>query len=148
MPSTHVLTANGRISIPLDESLTAVQISSVLHHLDGTEHFSIALWRTPASARIDFRPVVEYLQAAGSAARMTVEMSALIDGIRHHWVVGRRGQRRTSDGAKVAIGWDGHATTVRAYECFDADEAADVFVYYLHHAGVGPEYQVRPLTMP
>ena len=153
-PATHAITVNGRSTGELqgDRDLTpAEHLREVVSRLDGVAFYALCLWAMPPGQRladVDLRRwPQEYLQAAGSQERMTLEVRRLVDDEPFQYVLGHR----VSDGAVAApdevIHWNGHTTAVRTHEVFTGAEAADVFSHYLATGWVPEAIGVRHLRL-
>ena len=91
----------------------------------------------------------EYLQSAGSADALTVEVRTIDgDGAAHQFVVGKPGGGAEGAPSEV-IRWDDgrHSTTVHPREVFTADEAAKVFYAYFLTDEVPARYTLRELHL-
>lgn len=90
-----------------------------------------------------------YMQCAGSAGALTVEMRVVgADGVAHQYVVGKPGGVPVGEPSEV-IRWDEgrHATRVFPFEVFTADEASDVFYAYFLTDTVPEGYVLRELDL-
>lgn len=135
---THIVQRNGYSRGPLVDMIRpypdAIRYS--LNRLNGSSTWAYSLWRAPEDADLlsDIPLSDEYMQSAGSAAAMTVEIRQLdADGVAHQYVVGKSGARIGSTPTEV-IRWDDgrHSSLVHPHEVFTADEAAEIFyAYYL-----------------
>jgi hypothetical protein len=148
---THAVGINGKTWMDLQgiEKGELDDIAKMLGRLDGTKTFSLILWKLPTGKRLDEtvaqRDATEYIQAAGSADRMTVEVRRSVGGKFEHFVVGRA-PRGENSGNKETIHWDGVKTIVAHNEVFSADEAAELFLSYYRTGWVPSSYVLRPLT--
>uniref|UniRef100_UPI00261400D6 hypothetical protein n=1 Tax=Microbacterium sp. TaxID=51671 RepID=UPI00261400D6 len=148
---THVVESNGYSRGPLIDSVRpypdALRFS--LNRMNGTSFWAYSLWRAPeGSDLLDDIPLSdEYLQSAGSADALTIEVRVLgDDGEPHQYVVGKPGEKPTGAPSEV-IRWDDgrHSTTVYPNEVFTADEAAEVFYAYFLTDEVAEPYVLREL---
>src|SRR5260370_26113820 len=123
-------------------------IANMLGRLDGSRSFSLLLWKLPPAKHLDEtnpgRDANEYIQCAGSAERMTVEVRRLAGGTYEHFVVGR-GPNGENHGIEETIAGDGVKTLVAPNEVFTAEEGADLFHSSNQTGWVRPGY-VRRLT--
>ncbi len=151
--TTHIVQSNGCSRGPLVDSVRpfpeALRFS--LNRLNGTTFWAYSLWRVPpGSDLLDDIPLSEeYLQSAGSAEALTIEVRVLDGaGIAHQYVVGRPGAEPVGAPSE-AICWDEgrHSTTVHRNEVFTADEAAEVFYTYYLTDQVGQPYALRELDL-
>jgi len=125
----------------------------VLHRglglLDGVQNYAYMLWRIPPG--VDFVDVdrsrypEEYLQCAGSASRLTVEVRrATVTGY-EHLVIGKRDESSLAASTE-RVPWDHYEVEVRGNEVFSASEAFEVFRRYLEGASIDEAYTLRPLV--
>jgi hypothetical protein len=152
MSATHVLTMNGRISGELKDTHGPQdeEIRRRVRLLDGVDRYSLSLWAVPPGMpfdRLDLRNwPKEYIQCAGSAERMTVEIRRLIDGVGHQYVLGHP-VTASAEPPEETIAWDGVQTTVRSNEIFNASEAADLFIHYFRTSDSPDSYGRRELAL-
>lgn len=152
MIPTHVVTLNGDMSIPvLDvDGPPEAEIAGYLSRLDGEELFAVALWRLPdgfglGSAEAYRASDDNYLQSAGSATGMTVEMRSTVDGVARQFAVGKGTSVRSAvPDAEVRFG----RQTVKVFgdEVFTADEAADIYRHYFASGELPTDLLVRELA--
>jgi hypothetical protein len=148
----HMVTLSGRSHYDLESTLEESQefLGRVLSRLDGTERYSLVLGPLPPGRAIDqidlntWRPP-EYLQCAGSSEAMTVEIRTGFGGEAKQYVVGRS-ETHTGE-PDTDIPWNGYVSSVYPDEVFDADQAIELFAYYLVHATVPPDYSLRCLDL-
>lgn len=147
--ATHVLTSNGisRMEIPNDDR-TEFVIRRAPTLLDGSERFATSLSRLPEGMRL-WHELPDswadlFLQAAGSAAAMMVEVrQANPDGSESLYKLARplpEGERSTGT---IDITWNGRIDSVPAEEAFDAAEAGDIFWHYYQYGTVPEHYELR-----
>ena len=122
-------------------------IARGLERLDGDSDFACVLWPIPDGERfrdIDYSKIGTYLQCAGNAKRMTIEMRDDKGGAVHHYVVGRTGDRRALEKAQLV---DSKAGGVLVFpnEVFDVRQAIPIFQYYYTHDTVPENCELRPL---
>ena len=148
---THIRQFDGFSRGPLVDYIRPYpdQIRFALNTMNGTSAWGYSLWRAPEGADLldDIPFSEEYLQCAGSAEAMTVEVRTLdADGTAHQYAVGKPGGDSTAEPTEV-IRWDEgrHSTTVHPNEVFTADEAADVFYAYFLTDSVTEPYVLREL---
>ena len=108
-------------------------IAPRLGRMDGKRFFAMLLWKMPPGKGLEdvdpWEGSTEYIQCAGSAERMTVEVRRIAGGKAEQYVIGRPPTGGNS-ASEETIHWDGHDTTVHANEVFTADEAAKLFLSY------------------
>lgn len=145
---------NGRIHGELKDAIDSPDqvIRKRLALLDGTGRYSLSLWRLPEGVPFDRVDLAtwpqEYIQAAGSSERMTVEIRRFEDGAPHQYVVGHHeeGSGGRLPAVETAIPWDGYETRVFSNEVFTANEAAELFASYYATGGVPKNQHLRLLT--
>jgi hypothetical protein len=150
---THVTQSNGFSRGPLINSIRPYQdqLRFSLGRMNGTTFWAYSLWRAPDGADLrDDVPLSEsYLQCAGSAEALTIELRQLDEeGTPHQWVVGKPGEAPSGPPTAV-IRWDDgkHSTTVHPHEVFTAAEAGDVFVAYFLTDAVPAQCTLRALDV-
>ena len=127
----------------------ADQVRRMLGLLDNDEQFAWQIWWCPDDADWMFnpKPVEEqysgsYLQAGGTAEKMSVELRRLEDdGEYRFYIVGRDhdlGQPLTETIDVQAAHEPRHPE-----ELFTADQAAPVFMHYVEHQTVPDGYTLR-----
>lgn len=150
MRNTHVLTSNGRVQLEVDpvDGVERV-ISRELAALDGEQDFAASLARLPEGLQLADRLPKgwphSYLQSAGTARAMTVEMRTATDasGLEAvHVVVGRADD---DDATPVTITWPAGRQVVRANEVFAAEEATRIYLHYYAHDTIPEGYVTRLL---
>ena len=151
MVPTHVLGVNGKTWMTLQEIDKGKDddIAKLLSRLDGSEIYSLLLWKLPAGKSLyDVKPkrdAKEYIQSAGTADRMTVEVRRKNGGAEEHFVVGRP-PNGGNPAKKEIIHWDSVETVVASNEVFSADEAAELFLSYHRTGWVPSTYVLRPIS--
>lgn len=141
---THVRVHHGELVVLFDSYRGIDEFSRVLHGFDGTENFALLLRALPPG--MTYKKAAagghnhEYLQAAGRADAMTVEICKAggrqrgADRVRY--VVGRRDDRDTPRDVPIALP---RSTEMRsASEVFGAGEAAQLFYDYYRTGDIGP----------
>jgi len=125
-------------------------IGATLARLDGTKFYSLLLWKLPPDKSLDDvspdEDANEYIQCAGSADRMTVEVRRLKGGTYEQFVVGRT-PNSESPGKEETIHWEEVDTVVAPNEIFSADEAAELFRSYYTTGWVPSIYVLRLLSI-
>jgi hypothetical protein len=148
---THALLMNGDTWFyrPSIDKGVADDIGAMLHRMDGAKFYSLLLWKLPPSKSLDdvspFEDANEYIQCAGMAERMTVEVRRLEGDKYEHFVVGRAPQSE-NPAQKETIHWEDVDTVVAPNEVFSADEAAELFLSYHRTGWVASSYVLRPLS--
>ena len=150
MIPTHALGINGTTWMDLQEidKGKVHDFTKMLQRLDGNELYSLILWKLPPGKSLDEaapkRNATEYIQSAGSADRMTVEVRRKNGAGVEHFVVGRPNGGNT--GKRETIHWDSAETVVAPNEVFDATEAAELFTSYHRTGWVPSNYVLRPTS--
>ncbi|NYD66374.1 hypothetical protein [Agromyces atrinae] len=127
------------------------QILATLSNMDGDSFFAWQLWELPEGARHHDVDVVTldqrtYIQCAGSADAMSVEVRAFDDdGVPHQLIVGRPGSREGEPG--VAITFAENTLHVYELEVFNATEAAGIFYQYFLDGTIPAQYVTREFDM-
>ena len=128
----------------------ANDIGATLARLDGTKFYSLLLWKLPPDKSLDDvspdEDANEYIQCAGSADRMTVEVRRLKGGTYEQFVVGRT-PNSENPGKEETIHWEEVDTVVAPNEIFSADEAAELFRSYYTTGWVPSIYVLRLLSI-
>lgn len=119
-----------------------------LEALDGLETFTYIIWRgSDPTSIVGFgsKPGGSFMQAAGSADQMTVEVRlAGPDGQTHLYTVGRP---EPADGTTLIPISQTRAVRVFSNEVFTADEAAVIFYTYYLTDAVAQPYVLRELDL-
>lgn len=129
------------------------QLRRNLGLLDGDEDYAYLMYYVPDDAGWpdgdgyrDSDYGGEYIQSAGSAGALTIEIRRREqDGEFHQYVVGHRGSDALSDDVELKVGE--HSVRVRPSEVFAADEAADIFYQYFQTRTVIGSYALRELDL-
>jgi len=142
MIATHVFTINGRVWVELNDSYgpEADELARLLGRLNGNDRHSLILWKLLEGKSLDqvnpSNDARQYLQAAGSAERMTVEVRReTVDGA-EQCVLGSP-HEGSPGGESVVIPWGVHEVRVETYEVFDAAQASKIFECY-YRTGAPP----------
>jgi hypothetical protein len=150
---THVVQSNGYSRGPLLDTFRPYpdQLRFSLNRMNGASFWAYGLWRAPEGSDLleDIPLSDEYVQSAGSAQAMTVEVRVLDEnGAAHQFTIGKPGERPGGPPTHV-IHWDDgrHSTTVYVNEVFTADEAAEVFSAYSQTDEVPDSYTLRELDL-
>lgn len=123
-------TTNGRSHMTTSTS-KAMHYLIPLGNLDGERMFAYSLWHYPADQdfyAVDKGALEEYLQTAGSADRLTVEIrEAERQGGYAQYVLATA---PITGAADQTIEWSNHTTQVHREEVFTADQAKELFKAY------------------
>jgi hypothetical protein len=150
---THALTMNGRVHGEVKDPVLSSRevIGQRLALLDGVVRYSLSLWRLPIDVPFDRVDLAawpqQYVQAAGSADGMTVEVRLLGEPGRRQYVVGRAGRDASGPPVEVVVPWNGCETGVYSSEVFSAAEAAEVFAWYYETGQIPDTFHLRPLPL-
>ena len=97
----------------------------------------------PAYAKLDG---LEYLQSAGTADGMTIELRRLEDdGQYHQYAIGKRGSEGQSLDREVK--YDEYVLHVRPGEVFTADEATPIYYAYFQGRTIPDDLVLRELDL-
>ncbi|KJL20385.1 hypothetical protein RN51_02601 [Microbacterium oxydans] len=150
---THIDQINGESRGPFVDYVRpyAEQLRATLNGMNASSFWAYSLWRAPeGSDLLDSIPFNdEYMQCAGTAEALTIEVRSLDpDGTPHQYTIGRPGGDYEREPTEV-IHWDDgrHSTRVYPNEVFTADEAAVVFYTYFLTDRVAQPYVLRELDM-
>ena len=126
-------------------------ISRALARMNGGAAFAFSIWPVPTD--IDWRDLDltiwprEYIQSAGAADAMTVEIRRLEDGEPRQYAVGRGGPRASEPDQVIPFGVNGRTVSVFADEVFDADEATRIYLHYYETQSIPAQYVLRLLDL-
>jgi hypothetical protein len=152
MTSTHAFTRNGFHSSDLDPHQDPLaRIRRNLTLLDGDEMYAYSLWKLPEGAKWrDGLPADwphEYMQSAGSAEAMNIEIRQIEDGAANQYAVTRSAARSSDPEQSIVFGPKRRELRIPSSEVFTADEAFPVYKQY-YASGVVPEgFALRPLDL-
>lgn len=100
----------------------------------------------PGTKPSDILEPEEFIQAGGSAERLTVEIRRIeADGEAHQYTIGRRGAAEEAGESQVVRIGD-YEISVRPSEVLTAAEAFDLFQHYYDHHGVPEGWDLRPIA--
>lgn len=119
---------SGSLALPAQIE-TARGYLPTLERMTGEGFSTYCLWHYRSDTEFELPEHLEnYLQAAGSAEAMTLELRETHeDGTYSHWVLGR--EEPTGEPSET-ITWDGHEIRVHPEEVWTADQAAALFEQY------------------
>lgn len=150
---THIEQMNGSSRGPLVDSIRPYpdQIRFSLNRMNGSSFWAYSLWRAPEDANLlaDIPLSDEYIQCAGSAEALTIEVRVIdAEGTGHQYVVGEPGGEASGAPTEVIRWGDGrYSTKVHPHEVFTADEAAEVFSAYFLTDKVSEPYALREIDL-
>ena len=147
--ATHALTSNNRLTEELWSSYETPEeiLRNRLARLDANKVFAIVLWRMPPGLDFDSvkaaRDCNEYIQGAGSADRLVVEIRSKTNGGYHQWAIGRGGDSATREFVEVS----GDRMLVPGSEVLTCQDALELFMEYLKTDSVPSKYSRREITL-
>jgi hypothetical protein len=147
---THAMVYTGGSAVTMGAGAGPLQFLGPLRAFDGVKNWYLLFYPLPEGKTFEEvrdRATERYIQAAGSAEAMTVEIRKPggeqwgVDWVRY--VVGRPHEGNVP--LDVAIPLPKGDEVVSRYEVFDADEAGELFMSY-HKTGDIPDgYTLRPV---
>ncbi|MCH1882532.1 DUF6357 family protein [Agrococcus sp. ARC_14] len=149
---THVEMMNGSTRRPIDENVRPRndQIMAMLHRMDGSSLWSYSVWRAPVGVDLEqgIPSADEYMQSAGSAEAMSVEVRFVdTDGTAHQYAIGKTGDDAAALTEEIRWADGRYSINVRRNEVFTADEAAEVYAAYCLTDRVAGPYVLRELDL-
>lgn len=149
MIATHAMTFNGRYSGELKDSIRPIteELRRAVFRLDAERWYATSLWALPPGKALDQVPhdfPVEYIQTAGSADRLTVEIRELVDGVPVQYVIGRQASSALAATDWASVRWSDHEVPVLANEVLTAEDAFILFSAYHAGAPLPSGYVRRP----
>lgn len=140
------------MSLDRGEKSYEEQISRHLSLMNGSDRSAYVLW--PGQPGIkpldlyddDVQPVT-FLQAAGTAERMSIEWKAECDGTLRQYVLGRVADHEGEPTDQVAFNDGTSVLEVYDDEVFAHAEAVRIFTYYTAHHAPPPEYTSREIHL-
>lgn len=126
------------------------QIRNILPRMDGSKLFTLLVHPVPDDFDIhvsDPRPYSEeYLQCAGAADRMVVEVRRWEGDDYGHYALARPGA--DPSGVEGTVPWAEYQVTAFEHELFDAEQAIGVFEYYVENeASIPADVALRRLDL-
>jgi hypothetical protein len=124
-----------------------LQIERGLRRLNPGSDTSCVLWAIPRGQQfldVDYSKIGTYLQCAGTARSLTIEMRIEQGSMVHHYVVGRGGDPRALEKAEVVESEVG-GVMVFPNEVFNVERAIPIFQFYYAHDTVPEDCELRPL---
>ncbi|TIC86714.1 hypothetical protein E8D34_10720 [Nocardioides sp. GY 10113] len=150
-----IIKVGGRSSMELTDSFRSYeqQLRHGIGLLDGGERSSYLLFHVPDDAGWPDAPGFnvgdydgDYLQCAGTAGAMVIEVRRLeADGRHHQYALGRPTSATSAPSVEVDLG--GVSLMVSANEVFDADEAVRIFLHYFESRSVPDTCALRELDL-
>jgi hypothetical protein len=124
-----------------------LQIARGLQGLNAGSDTSCVLWAIPCGKEfldVDYSQIGTYLQCAGTANKLTIEMRVGQAETAHHYVLGRKGDPRALERAELVESELG-GVMVFPNEIFNVEEAVGIFQYYYWHDTAPEDCELRPL---
>ena len=144
-------TINGHTSLELSPDEYKTKIPMVLGKLNGNSVFAYSLWRLPEgvnwSGTLPEDWPHEYLQSAGTAEGMSIEIRRSEDEEYRQYAIGRAGERSTVQDQVIVWGPNRRELTLSADELFTAEEATPVYLAYSRTGTVPDGYSLRLLDL-
>jgi hypothetical protein len=151
LTSLYASTINGRTAQDLSHDEFETKIPVVLGNLNGESLFAYSLWRQPEGVEWGDRLPTdwphEYLQSAGAADGMSIEIRRLEDDEHRQYTIGRGGERSTVQDQVIVWGPNRRELTLSADEVFTADEATPVYLAYYRTGTIPEGYSLRLLDL-
>lgn len=152
MIPTHAMTVNGDFSLDfvLRRPTVHEEIGQLLERMDGVEIFAASLWALPAGKRLDEVDLQswpnEYIQCAGAADRLTVEIRRLEAGNPQQLVIGRAIEATSK---RETVNWDSgkYSVQVQENEILTWREATKLFADYYEKRSVAEDFEVREIAL-
>ena len=140
---------DGAVTMDLTEDFRPINqtIPALLSQLDGSDSFAVLVWKLPegvksvADLSADYFPE-SFIQCAGAADKLTVEVRLQFDGTGRLFTVGRR-SRSEGKTSKVQVQWSNFDVQVEQSEAFSYQEASDIFLAYIETGAIPPVYELR-----
>lgn len=148
MKRPYAITLDGTVSMDLTEDFRPFNetFREVLSSLDGMDSFAVSLWPLPpgVSSTADLEPAgysEQFLQCAGSADRMTIEVRVAFEGTGRLFTLGRPVRARSVQ--TTGVRWRGQELQVHDNEVFEYQEASTIFLAYLKSGATPSTYTLR-----
>ncbi|MGO4205623.1 hypothetical protein AB4Z09_28600 [Rhodococcus sp. TAF43] len=134
---------------------SAYKFTRPLNRFDGLTRSTLTVSKVPEGRYFEDLSAEEkalmdqvYIQAAGSADAMSVEVRLLVGDTYQLYVVGRPGARVGEPGIEIPFHEGRNRLHVYAGEVFTADEAAAIFFEWCRTGSVDPHlYQLREFDL-
>lgn len=151
MNELYAYTLNGHTALEMPQDDYQARIPMSLTKLNGESLFAYSLWRQPEGEewgdRLPKGWPHEYLQSAGTAVGMSIEIRALEHDEYRQYAVGRGGERSTAQDQVIVWGPNRRELTLSADEVFTAEEAAPVYLAYYRSGTIPDGYSLRLLDL-
>lgn len=110
----------------------------------GDKDLAVSLYKVPEGTEYDEFPYThEWIQACGTAERLTVEVKRLeADGVRRMYTIGRPSAANESAQSETVYNGD-TPYAVRPSEVLNAAEAIELFRYYYENSDVATRWNLR-----
>jgi hypothetical protein len=125
------------------------EIEVALGRMDGENLYSLVVWRLPDGKTWHnanpSKQAKEYLQCAGSADRMTVEVRRREGRSIAQYTAGRAPERTVPSELSERVAWGDHHLYVALHEVFDQKSAFELFDRYFHSGALPTDVTLRKL---
>ncbi|APA98535.1 hypothetical protein [Nocardia seriolae] len=154
MTPTHRKIYSGRLEAYIGPHDTADDFKRPLQALNGDKNFSLNLSALPtpkcsdAVTEADEAAIgLQYLQCAGAADALSVEIRTIVDGTPRLFILGRPGDYHGEPTVTIPFQRGNHELHVYPAEVFTADEAAQMFYSYYRTGALEGDYHLREIDL-
>jgi hypothetical protein len=154
MITTHLFTFNGSRISAHGPHAGLESFTRPLRRFNGNDRFSLNLAKMPSPTWLDDlteddmqRMGEEYLQCAGSAEAMSVEIRTKVGGVPRLYTIGRPGPRHGEPTVDIPFQHGNRVLHVYPSEVFTADEAADMFFEYHRSNSIPQSFGLREIDL-
>ncbi|MFG1781836.1 hypothetical protein ACGFIU_05335 [Rhodococcus oryzae] len=154
MITTHLFTFNGSGISARGPHARLESFTRPLRRFNGNDRFSLNLAKMPSPTWLDDlteddmrRMGEEYLQCAGSAEAMSVEIRTKVGGVPRLYTIGRPGLRQGEPTVEIPFQEGNRVLHVYPSEVFIADEAAGMFFEYHCSNSIPEGLQLREIDL-
>lgn len=154
MIPTHRKTSSGRLQVFFGPQGTVEDFRRPLRVLNGDKNFSLNLsalptpkWSDEVTEADEVAMGLQYLQCAGSADALTLEIRKLVAGVPRLYTIGRPGDYTGEPTIEIPFQHRNRTLRVYSAEVFTADEAADIFFDYYRTGAISSEFHLREIDL-
>ncbi|MBL1080308.1 hypothetical protein JK358_38525 [Nocardia sp. 2] len=155
MIPTHRIAYNGeRLVTLVGPHETVEDFRRPLSRLDGDDRYSLNLqtlprpmWSEDLTDDDRLAMALEFLQCAGSADALSIEVRMLVDGASRLYTLGRPGDYTGDPSIRIPFQRGNHQLTVYPEEVFTADDAAELFFGYYRTRTIPTEMHLREIDL-
>ncbi|APB01723.1 hypothetical protein [Nocardia seriolae] len=155
MPQTHRPEySGGRLTTYFGSRHTIEEFQRPLRRLNGDDRYSLNLAALPTPAWPDELTEadeaamgLQYLQCAGAADALSVEIHMGVDGVSRLFTLGRPGDYDGDPEVIIPFQRGNHAPRAYPAEVFTADEAAQIFFTYYKTGSLDGDYHLREVGL-